>query len=111
MSNKITELRNNLRKLGQEIPSIMSAFGNLNKESIREGVLSNKTKELIALGIGMAVRCEHCIRFHAAEAVKVGATRSEILETAAVAILMGGGPVVTNTASVLLEALDELNVK
>ncbi len=111
MSSKVNELKNNLRKLGQEIPSIMGAFGNFNKEVVKEGVLNHKIKELMALAIGLAIRCDHCIRYHTAEAVKAGATRAEILDTAGVAILMGGGPVLINTASVLFELLDELEVK
>jgi AhpD family alkylhydroperoxidase len=47
-----------------------------------------KTKELIALGIGVAIRCNDCIAFHIKAAVEHGATCEEI----GVAIYMGAGP-------------------
>lgn len=111
MSEKMNKLGAQMQKIGKELPSVMSAFMKLDKECVKDGVLSNKTKELIALGIAVNIRCEYCIRFHTAEAVKAGANRAEMLEAAGVSIFMGGGPAVTYAAMVLLEALDELDVK
>ena len=54
--------------------------------------LDAKTKELIALGIGVAIRCDDCIAFHIKAAVEHGATREEIGETLGMAIYMGAGP-------------------
>lgn len=69
------------------------------------GVLDSKTKELIALGIAITVRCDGCIAFHVNEALKSGATSNEILETIGVAVLMGGGPSVVYGC----EAMEALN--
>jgi len=111
MSEELNKLGAQMQKLGKELPSVMGAFMKLDQECVKEGVLSNKIKELIAVGIAVSVRCEYCIRFHVAEAVKAGANRAEILEAAGVSIFMGGGPAVTYAAVVLLEILDELDVK
>ena len=54
--------------------------------------LIRKTKELIALGISVAVRCDDCIAFHVKAAVEHGAIREEVLETLGMAIYMGAGP-------------------
>ncbi len=54
--------------------------------------LDTKTKELIARGISVAVRCDDCIAFHVKAAVQQGATREEIMETLGMAIYMGAGP-------------------
>jgi AhpD family alkylhydroperoxidase len=54
--------------------------------------LDTKTKELIALAIGVAVRCDDCIAFHAKAAVDQGATPDEIFETLGMAVYMGAGP-------------------
>jgi AhpD family alkylhydroperoxidase len=70
----------------------MSAFGALGKASYRDGALSAKTKELIALAIGIAARCDGCIAYHARAAVDKGVTRAEAVEMMEVAIQMGGGP-------------------
>ncbi|WP_440059408.1 carboxymuconolactone decarboxylase family protein [Thermogladius sp. 4427co] len=54
--------------------------------------LDKKVKELISLGIAIAVRCEPCIIWHLNEAVKAGASLEEVLDVIKVAVCMGGGP-------------------
>ena len=76
----------------KENPSVMQGFGALHQAAVADGALDPKTKELIALGIAISVRCEGCISFHVHDAVKAGATRAEIVEAIGVAVLMGGGP-------------------
>lgn len=69
-----------------------SGFAQLAKSAIAPGVLDSKTKELIALAIGITARCDGCLAFHTKAAKKYGATREEVVETIAVALYMGGGP-------------------
>lgn len=85
-------LEERLGQLGQEMPGPMSGFARLHKKAIEDGALSAKTKELMALAISVAVRCEGCIAYHTHDAIAAGATRQELLETIGIAILMGGGP-------------------
>ena len=70
-------------------------FQGLMKDGAAEGGLSAKHKELIALGIGIAVRCEACIYTHVEKCLKLGASPREIMDAAAVAVMMGGGPAYT----------------
>lgn len=79
-------------KLGEKVPAVMQAFGQLHQASVAEGALSVKQKELIAVGIAVAIRCDTCIAVHVHDALKAGATPEEIAETVGVAIAMGGGP-------------------
>jgi AhpD family alkylhydroperoxidase len=111
VSEKIEKLEKQIGKLGKELPSVIGAFMRLDQNCVKDGVLSHKTKELMALAIGIAIRCKHCIYFHAAEAVKAGANRAELLEAASVSVFMGGGPAVAYAAAELLSLLDELGVK
>lgn len=83
-----------MQEMGQEIPSTMSAFGRLHRAAVSEGDLNTQTKELISLGIAIAVRCDGCIAFHVHDALKSGASRGAIMETIGVAVMMGGGPAV-----------------
>lgn len=78
--------------LYKAIPDTMKAFQGLMKAASEDGVLSGKVKELMALAIAIAVRCEGCILFHVQNAIRHGATRQEVAETIAVAVEMGGGP-------------------
>lgn len=86
------ELNTWMEQLGLEIPDVMHGFGALHESSLEDGALNSKTKELIALGIAITVRCDGCISFHVHDAMQAGASKEEIAETVSVAILMGGGP-------------------
>ena len=81
-----------LKKLRKDIPDTMQAFSTLAQAATRDGALDKKTKELIALAIGVAARCDGCIGFHTEALVRLGATRQEVEETLGMAVYMGGGP-------------------
>jgi AhpD family alkylhydroperoxidase len=71
--------------------------------ALQSKALDAKAKELIALGIAVAVRCDDCIALHVKAAVERGASKEEVSETLGMAIYMGAGPSVMY-ASHALEA-------
>lgn len=87
---------------GGENGKVMGGFAQLHKSAVADGVLSSKTKELIALSIGICIRCDGCIAFHVHDAIKAGATHEEIVEAIGVAVLMGGGPAMVYGSQALL---------
>jgi AhpD family alkylhydroperoxidase len=87
-----SELKGLMVQLGRELPGPMAGFANLHKAATAKATLDAKTKELLALGIAVAVHCEPCIAFHVHDALAAGATRAEVLEALGVAVMMGGGP-------------------
>jgi len=99
-----------MEKFGAEAPGIMGGFGQLHGVAVADGVISGKVKELIALAIGITVRCDGCIAYHVHDALKAGATRSEIAETVGVAVMMGGGPAVVYGCQAL-EAVEEFEAQ
>ncbi len=88
----MSDLQKLAGKLGKEMAGPLSAFATLHKNALADGALSKKTKELMALGIGIAARCGGCIAYHTDGALQAGASHQEVVETIGVAILMGGGP-------------------
>ncbi|ADV50231.1 carboxymuconolactone decarboxylase family protein [Cellulophaga sp. E16_2] len=104
-SKQYNDLSRLIKELGTKIPETIEGFNSLHKASTAEGVLSSKTKELIALGIAITVRCDGCIAFHVRDAIKSGALSEEIIETIGVAVMMGGGPALMYGC----EALEALN--
>ncbi len=94
-------LSTGLREMRGGAPEVMKAFSGLAQAALQTKSLDTKTKELIALAIGVAVRCDDCIAFHAKAASERGATRDEILETLGMAIYMGAGPSVMYAAHAL----------
>ena len=99
-----------LKPLRGGAPEAMTAFSGLARAALEPKALSAKTKELIALGISVATRCDGCIAFHAEAAVKQGATRDEVMETMGMAIYMGAGPSVMYAAQAL-EAFDQFSAR
>ncbi len=78
--------------LTKGIPEAMAGFAALGKGAYANKVLSRKFKELIALALSVASRCDGCVAYHARNVSKLGASRDEVLETLGVAVQMGGGP-------------------
>jgi AhpD family alkylhydroperoxidase len=108
-----TQYQTAAKEIGAKLKSLHAAqaetmkhFQAMHQSAIAPGVLDTKTKELIALALGVAARCEGCVAFHAQTLVKFGATREEVAETLGVAVLMGGGPSMMWAAEAL-SAFDE----
>lgn len=106
----LSHVQQMMGQLGKGIPETMGAFSKLHKTSSGDGALDSKTKELMALAIGVVVRCDGCIAFHVHDALQAGASQEEIMETLGVAILMGGGPAVMYAAEAL-DAVEQFNSK
>src|SRR5271165_2157136 len=81
-----------LAKLRADQPELMQGFSALAAAATRDGALSRKTKELIALAVGVAGHCDACIGFHLQTLIKLEATRGEVEEALGIAVYMGGGP-------------------
>ncbi len=90
-------------------PEVMKGFSQMAQAAFKTEALDTKTKELIALAISVAVRCDPCITFHAKGAVKAGASDAELAETMGLAIYMGAGPSVMYAAQAL-EATEQWRV-
>jgi AhpD family alkylhydroperoxidase len=91
-SDVLAELNPQHRALRQMIPEVYEGFGALSRAAMGEGAVAAKTKELIAMVIGVVQGCDGCIASHARAAVRAGATREEAAEAIGVSIMMHGGP-------------------
>ena len=87
----------------------LTRFYQFHNAAMEDGALTRKQKELIATGIAMLVCSGECSKYHAAEALRHGATQEEILETMSVAMMMGGGPGLFHAIE-LIQALRELGL-
>ena len=106
--DKLSDTRTQLRALNKTIPDATRAFGGLGKAVKEGGTLDFKTKEFIALGIAVALRCDACIVLHCEALMKAGATREEVGDVLAMTIQMGGGPSMMYAAKAL-ECFDALS--
>lgn len=98
ITSDISQYMGELRKI---VPDAMQGFSALAKGATKDGALDKKTKEFIALGIGVSQRCDGCIGFHVKALKELGATREEVAEVLAMTVYMGGGPSVMYAADAL----------
>jgi len=84
----------------------MKAFWSVHSVGVAPGALEAKVKELIALAISVAARCDDCIAHHVFDALQAGASKQEVADALGVAVLMGGGTGVVY-ATHAMEALEQ----
>ena len=108
---KAREIVNHFKKgmgtLSEAMPETIPALGAFFNTALKEGVLTCREKELVAIGVSLYSRCPECIAVHCQKALESGCTRAEILEAAGVAVVFGGGPVLASSATLLLDCLNQ----
>jgi AhpD family alkylhydroperoxidase len=111
MSKSFTEITGDISKaiesLRTAVPDTMQGFSAMAKSSLKPGVLGALEKELIALAISVASRCDACIGFHVKALIRLGVSREQLMETLAVCTYMGGGPSLMYAAETI-RAYEEL---
>ena len=106
----ISGLQDPLSQVRAGQADVMRNFSGMAQSALKTGALDTKTKELIALAVSVALRCDDCIGFHSKAALQSGASRDEVLEALGMAIYMGAGPSVMY-ASHAIEAFDQFAAK
>jgi len=106
MREAVRDFKRASGELTKQVPEEIKCFTEFMGAVLQPGKLDLKTKELIALGMGLTARCKYCIGIHTQKALAAGATPEELWEVATVAVMMGGGPAMTYVAE-LHKALDE----
>lgn len=88
-------------------PEISEAWRSFSKTVFKQGALSEKTKQLIAVAVAHVTQCPYCIHGHTAQAMRKGASEQEIMEAIWVAAEMRAGATYAHSAI----ALDEMESK
>lgn len=105
MSKNYIEITNvisqNVGKIAELQPEVMKNFMATAAAATAEGALDLKTKELIALAIGITNHCDGCIGYHVKSLVELGVTKEELAETLSTCIYMGGGPALMYAADAM----------
>ena len=94
-------------------PEIAEAFRNFSKSVFKEGALSEKTKQLIAVAVAHVTQCPYCIHGHTAQALRKGASKQEIMEAIWVGAEMRAGGSYAHAALAIdeMEKIEGLNNK
>jgi AhpD family alkylhydroperoxidase len=90
-----------VKELGQLSPDTIKGYAELSAAGQKTNLLGAKIRELIALAVAVTTRCDGCITFHTAAAIKHGATKEEIAEALSVAIALNAGAAIVYSARVI----------
>lgn len=85
-----------LKTLRELAPEPMAAFDALNAAVFKDGALSVKVKELIAVAVALTTQCPYCIESHVKKAKQAGCTDAELAEASLVAAALRAGGAVTH---------------
>jgi len=105
---KMHEINEMMKEMSKKYPRLQQGFSKFMMTTMQEGKVDIKTKELIALAVGIVTGCEWCIVYHAKKALECGLTKEEIIEASYVTVLMAGAPALMHFVP-LVTALEEFS--
>jgi AhpD family alkylhydroperoxidase len=79
-----------LELISKQQPEVIAALYKLKGTVFKDGALSVKQKELIAVAVTALLKCDECLVVHAKKAVEAGATKDELRESLLVAMYLAG---------------------
>jgi len=85
---------------------LLGAFASFNQKVFEPGALSEKMKELIAVGCAHITHCPYCIDGHTRKAKEAGATEEEIAEAIMVGVALSAGGAMAHS-SIAMKALEQ----
>ena len=97
-----------LGMFSEKMPELVRQFNSFTEECFKEGVLSQKEKQLIALGVSLHAQNEYCIIYHTKGCLDQGCSEQEILEAVGVTAAFGGGASMSQGVTLVQECIQEL---
>jgi AhpD family alkylhydroperoxidase len=85
------QLLKGIADLGRLSPGTMRGYRELSQAGSQTARLDAKTRELIAIAVGVTRQCDGCITTHVHAAKRHGASAEEIAEALGVAIAVNAG--------------------
>ena len=104
----LQEYKNGIGIFTKKMPKLAEAYNQFTQACFEEGMLSQKEKQMIALGISLYAQDEYCIIYHTKGCLDQGCTEEEILETVGVAAAFGGGAAMSQAVTLVQQAMEEL---
>jgi AhpD family alkylhydroperoxidase len=89
---RIIKTRKKAHSFYSKKSKVYQSFVDMEQATYKDGKLTKLQKELIAIGISVAIDCESCMEWHIKQALDGGITDDGILEAIEVGIEMAGGP-------------------
>ncbi|WP_443089785.1 carboxymuconolactone decarboxylase family protein [Virgibacillus sp. MG-45] len=105
----ILDYKQGSNRLHKRMPEMVQGYFNFTEACFKEGTISKKQKQLIAVGISIYAQDEYCIMYHTKGAIENGATEDELMETIAISAALGGGAAFSQGVTLALDTYDHYN--
>ncbi|MFB5660832.1 carboxymuconolactone decarboxylase family protein [Alteribacillus sp. HJP-4] len=109
IQDALQEYKEGLGKFAEKMPHIARKYNAFTETCFAKGVLSQKEKQLIALGISVYSQDEYCIIYHTKGCIDQGCDEKEILEAIGVTAAFGGGTAMSQAVTLVQEAINEFS--
>lgn len=104
----LQEYKEGLGLFTKKMPKLAESYNAFTKTCFEEGALSQKQKQLIALGISIYSQDEYCIIYHTKGCLDNDCSEDEILETVGITAAFGGGAAMSQAVTLVQQAMEEL---
>lgn len=104
----IVHYKEGLSKYEEHMPEVVKTFNEFTEHCFREGEISLKNKQLIALGISVYSQDEYCIIYHTKGCLDQGCTEKEIFESIGISTALGGGAAMSQGVTVVQDCINEM---
>ncbi|MFQ3544781.1 carboxymuconolactone decarboxylase family protein [Halobacillus rhizosphaerae] len=104
----LQEYKEGIGHFSEVMPDVAHQFSQFSEACFKDGELSKKEKQLMALGISIVAQDEYCMVYHTKGCVDQGATEKEILEACGVAAAFGGGAALSQAVTLVQDAFQDL---
>lgn len=105
----LLEYKEGLGVFTKKMPEIAKHYNAFTEACFKEGKLSQKEKQLIALGVALFAQDEYCIIYHTKGCLDQGATEEEILEAVGVTAAFGGGAAMSQAVTLVQDTINDLS--
>jgi AhpD family alkylhydroperoxidase len=87
-----------VKEMSATNPELVHGYSALHRANAKSTRLDARTRELIALGVAVTLRCDGCINAHVEAAIKAGVSKEEIVDALGVAIMVNAGATMVYSA-------------
>lgn len=103
----LVNYKEGLHKFTAGMPEVVQTYNEFTEHCFREGEISQKNKQLIALGISVYSQDEYCMIYHTKGCIDQGCTDKEIFEAIGVSTAIGGGAAMSQGVTLVQECMDQ----
>lgn len=107
MQDALKQYKLGLGTFEQKMPLMGRKFNEFTEQCFAGNSLTEREKQLIALGIAINAQDEYCMIYHTKGCLDEGVTEENILEAVSVAAAFGGGAALSQGVTVVQQCIEE----